>query len=124
MLSPIVRKSDQGPLATIALVALAAMALYWVTVGGPTGQMIEIDRVDPLEYQFLVDINQAEWPELAQLPAIGEILAQRIVATRKQRGPFTSADDLLEVPGIGPRKLARMNPYLLPIPDARSVAGN
>ncbi|NKX49713.1 helix-hairpin-helix domain-containing protein, partial [Arthrobacter deserti] len=49
-----------------------------------------------------VNINTATAEELAALPRIGPVLAQRIVDFRQQHGPFTSAQDLDAVPGIGP----------------------
>lgn len=58
-----------------------------------------------------VRINSASARELQQLPGIGPALAQRIVDTRS-RGRFTSADDLLRVPGIGKAKLAKLRNYV------------
>lgn len=58
-----------------------------------------------------VRINSASAGELQQLPGIGPALAQRIVETRN-RGRFTSADDLLRVPGIGKAKLAKLRAYV------------
>lgn len=58
-----------------------------------------------------VRINSASASELQQLPGIGPALAQRIVETRKG-GRFTSADDLLRVPGIGKAKLAKLRDYV------------
>lgn len=58
-----------------------------------------------------VRINSAGVSELQQLPGIGPALAQRIVETRKG-GRFTSADDLLRVPGIGKAKLAKLRDYV------------
>lgn len=58
-----------------------------------------------------VRINSASAGELQQLPGIGPALAQRIVETRN-RGRFTSADDLLRVPGIGKAKLAKLRDYV------------
>ena len=58
-----------------------------------------------------VHINSASARELQQLPGIGPALAQRIVETRKG-GRFTSADDLLRVPGIGKAKLAKLRDYV------------
>lgn len=58
-----------------------------------------------------VRINSASAGELQQLPGIGPALAQRIVETRN-RGRFTSADDLLRVPGIGKGKLAKLRAYV------------
>ena len=103
--------------------ALAGMAAYWVIEGGPRGQLIEIDRAEPLTARFLVDINAAGWPELAQLPEVGEVLAQRIVDSRLENGAFADHNDLLRVNGIGPLTLERMRPYLLPLPDQQDVAG-
>lgn len=58
-----------------------------------------------------VRINSASARELQQLPGIGPALAQRIVETRNS-GRFTSADDLLRVPGIGKAKLAKLRDYV------------
>lgn len=58
-----------------------------------------------------VRINSASAGELQQLPGIGPALAQRIVETRSS-GRFTSADDLLRVPGIGKAKLAKLRAYV------------
>ena len=58
-----------------------------------------------------VRINSAGVSELQQLPGIGPALAQRIVETRNS-GRFTSAEDLLRVPGIGKAKLAKLRDYV------------
>jgi competence protein ComEA len=99
------------------------MSVYWIAQGGPRGELIEIDRVEPLSAKFLVDINKAEWPELAELPEIGPTLAQRIVEMRATDGPYRDHDDLRRVRGIGPLTLERIRPYLLPIPARGAVAG-
>lgn len=60
----------------------------------------------------LVDVNRATMEELVRLPNIGPALAQRIVAYREQRGSFQSADELQEVPGIGPKTYASLQGYI------------
>jgi competence protein ComEA len=119
---PWLRVADQAAVAGLVLLALAGMATYWIVQGGLTGELIEIDRAGPLVAQFQVDINAATWPELAQVPEIGETLARRIVDARQNGGRFVDHADLMRVNGIGPRTLERMAPYLLPMPDRAEVA--
>lgn len=52
-----------------------------------------------------VNINTADVAVLAQLPGIGEVLAQRIVDYRKAHGSFTAIEQLTNVEGIGEGKL-------------------
>lgn len=67
-----------------------------------------------------VDVNRATWWELTTVRRIGEVTARKIVARReiirRQPGrpgpPFRSAADLDAVPGIGPKTIARIAPYL------------
>ncbi len=48
-----------------------------------------------------IDLNGATAAELTELPGIGPVLADRIVAYRSLHGPFHSVDDLKNVKGIG-----------------------
>lgn len=57
-----------------------------------------------------LDLNTADAAELDGLPGIGPVLAGRIVEHRRQHGRFRSIDELLSVPGIGPRLLERLRP--------------
>jgi competence protein ComEA len=115
---------DQAAVASLVLLALVGMGVYWIAHGGHRGELIEIDRAEPLSAQYLVDINAAAWPELAELPDIGETLARRIVESRQTAGPFGDHDALLRVNGIGPRTLDKLRPHLLPVPDQDAVAGD
>ena len=55
-----------------------------------------------------LNLNAASPEELAQLPGIGEELARRIVEYRESSGPFETAEQLMEVPGIGEGKFAAL----------------
>jgi competence ComEA-like helix-hairpin-helix protein len=55
-----------------------------------------------------LDLNRATPGDLQRLPGIGPALAADIVRVRERRGPFTAPDDLLAVPGMGPRRLERI----------------
>ncbi len=112
---PWIRRCDQRTVAALVAVVLVAMAVSWWAHGGPQRDLIEIDAAPERVASFRVDINRADWPELVQLPDVGETLARRIVAHREKVGPYRAPRDLLEVPGIGPKTLERMRPHLLPI---------
>lgn len=56
-----------------------------------------------------LDLNTADFDALVELSGVGPALAGRIVAYR-EGSPFTSVDDLLQVPGIGPTLLERLRP--------------
>ncbi len=118
----LLRRADQAAVAGLVACALGGMAVYWFAHGGHRGELIEIDRADPLTARYLVDVNKADWPEFAELPDVGETLARRIIESRAGAGPFGDHDDLLRVRGIGPRTLERLKPYLSPMPGQDSVA--
>ena len=59
-----------------------------------------------------LDLNRATAAALDGLPGIGPVLAGRIVERRLRAGPYRRAEDLLEVPGIGPRLLDRLRPLV------------
>lgn len=109
------RAYDQRTVAVLVLIGMAALSLCWLLAGGATGGLVDLDERASHPAEFRVDINAAGWPELAQLPGIGEKLARRIVESRERDGPFSSADDLRRVFGMGPKTLAKVRPYVLPI---------
>ncbi|PAE08922.1 hypothetical protein CHI12_03670 [Terribacillus saccharophilus] len=55
-----------------------------------------------------ININQADSNELTELNGIGEAKAQAIITFREENGPFTSIEQLTEVPGIGEKSLENM----------------
>jgi competence protein ComEA len=107
-------RADHAAAVVLISVALAAIAGYWFARGGGQGKWIEVDRAAPKIALFQVDVNRADWVELAMLPGIGETLARRIVEWREQNGEFQSVEQLSQVQGIGAKKLAAIRPYLLP----------
>jgi competence protein ComEA len=64
--------------------------------------------VGPSDEDGSISLNQADASALEDLPGVGPVLAERIVAYREANGPFEEIEDLLEVPGIGEAKLASM----------------
>ena len=59
-----------------------------------------------------INLNTAEPDELATLPRVGTVLAQRIVDWRTQHGRFQRVEELDAVEGIGPKLLAALLPLV------------
>lgn len=55
-----------------------------------------------------VNLNTATAEELDTLPGVGPVTAEAIVAWRTANGQFTSVDQLGDVDGIGPARLAKL----------------
>ena len=53
----------------------------------------------------ILNINTATSDQIQMLPGIGPVLAERIVAYRDTYGPFDSLGELMNVSGIGEKKL-------------------
>lgn len=81
------------------------------TVLGGVFSSENVGSETPLNWK--VDLNSATDAELRQLPGVGEVLAERIVRYREENGPFTAAEDLLQVEGIGESKLEGMKDMIV-----------
>jgi comEA protein len=81
-----------------------------VVTGTPEAQALRV-RADSImlirdqQAKAPIDINTASASELERLDGIGPVLAQRIVEYRRANGPFRALEELMDVPGIGPKKL-------------------
>ena len=47
-----------------------------------------------------INLNTADVSQLTTLTGVGESKALAIIAYREENGPFTSAEDIMNVPGI------------------------
>lgn len=55
-----------------------------------------------------MDLNTATSKQLQQINHIGPVIAAKIIAAR----PYQSVQDLLKIPGIGPKTLEAIAPYV------------
>jgi competence protein ComEA len=60
-----------------------------------------------------INLNQATAQQLTALPGVGPKLAERIVDYRQKQGGFHSAQELLNVQGIGEKNLAKLQPFVV-----------
>lgn len=75
----------------------------------PNGEGVEERRVS---------INEATLESLQQAPGIGPALAQAILDAREEIGSFAFWEELLDVPGIGQKRLDALAEYFYcPLPD-------
>ena len=56
----------------------------------------------------LINLNSATSAQLDTLPGVGPSTAKAIISYRNRKGPFGKVEDLLNVPGIGPAKVAAL----------------
>jgi len=61
-----------------------------------------------------VGLNAATLEQLQTLDGVGPATAEKIVAWRTEHGGFRSVDDLGQVPGIGPKRLAALREHVQP----------
>jgi competence protein ComEA len=61
-----------------------------------------------------ISLNTATAEQLDTLDGVGPATAQKILAWRRDHGGFRSVDDLGQVPGIGPKKLAALRGRVQP----------
>ncbi len=59
-----------------------------------------------------VGLNKASASELESLPGIGPAIAARILAYRSEQGKFKEVSELLNVKGIGEKKLAQLREHV------------
>lgn len=105
-------RGDLRFLAVTGALLLGLSGVHWALLSGFGQREIEVHRLPERRFEFQVDVNRATWVEWMQLEGIGELTARKIVADREQRGPFRSVDEVVRVPGIGVKTLARIRDYL------------
>ena len=111
----LLRSRDQTAVAFLLVISFLGAVFFFAHKAYRERGFVDIDRVQPSSAQYLVDINSAEWPEIANLPGIGPKLANAIVDFRAENGRYHNHDQLIEVSGIGPAKLENLRQFLAPI---------
>ena len=71
----------------------------------PSSQTLSVD-------DSIININTATSSELQRLDGIGEAYAKRIIEYREANGGFDSIDELINVKGIGEKRLENIRPFI------------
>lgn len=78
-----------------------------------TETIAKTEKTTVVQASFPLNINTATKEELMQIRGIGETYASRIITYREENGPFQSVDDLLDINGIGEKRLEAWREYLV-----------
>lgn len=84
---------------TVTLAVPAQMQTAPTTAATAAAETVPEETVS-----FPVNINTADADTLTALPGIGRVLAERIVAYRRQNGSFRAIEEITKVEGIGEKK--------------------
>ena len=114
-------RREQATMAAILIICVIAMGFYFWHRNIVENGLIDVDRAPPVELKYLVNINDAPWPAIANLPGIGKTLAQEIVEYRDEIGTFDNIDDIKNIRGIGDSKLDGIREFIAPIGQASKV---
>ena len=79
-----------------------------VTTAAAPPLVINTEPTEPA----IININTATVEDLQRLPGIGPMLAERIIAYRQENGPFKIPGELMNVSGIGEKKLEEIWDYI------------
>jgi competence ComEA-like helix-hairpin-helix protein len=109
---PWLTSGDRLTLGVAIAALLAALSVHVALrrgVGRPPARL----TTGPALRHNRIDINAAEWWQLQALYGIGPTRARDIVTYRQAHGGFESVDALTNVPGIGPKTVDRLRPFLV-----------
>jgi comEA protein len=57
-------------------------------------------------------LNKATQADLERIPGVGAVTALRILSYRDLNGGFRTVEELMNVKGIGPKKMQKIRPYI------------
>jgi competence ComEA-like helix-hairpin-helix protein len=128
----------QGLAINVLMLAVTVGVLYWAAERGPdsesaqavallsqagsappeSGKPVSVGAASVSSsrsgrpVRFPLDLNSARMEDLAELPGIGEKLAERLVEYRRSHGGFRSVEDLRKVQGVGEKRMERLRPLV------------
>jgi len=110
-----------------AIVLVFAITLIFLSIkGGKSlcmGSAVTVEELETRwtgEYKLFlpgaigaININTANQETLESLPGVGKKLAKEIITYREKNGLFHGTEEMINVPGIGIKKLNAMKEYII-----------
>jgi competence ComEA-like helix-hairpin-helix protein len=100
-----------GPITSTSLALL--LLLSGIDCGRLPRSNVTPQNLRTTEAPFRININTAAAQELEQLPGVGKVIAERIVAYREQYGRFRRPEELLMVNGISDKKFRELQALIV-----------
>jgi competence protein ComEA len=100
--------ASAAPPATAEPDAGAAPETETGTPETPAGPPVITETEDEAAVWQPINLNRATAEELTDLPGIGPVLAERIIAWRTEHGGFSDPSQLMEISGIGEKRYAQL----------------
>jgi competence protein ComEA len=74
-------------------------------------QSAKAGRVGGKHPDHPIDLSSSSFAQLEELPGVGQSMAEKLMEYRLQHGHL-SFNDLRAIPGLGPKKLAKLKPWV------------
>ncbi len=105
-------RQERMVLFSLALVFLFGISFNIVFKKNPgLGQIIAVLDNDTLYRRM--DVNTASYAEIVNCPNIGPAIAGRIIAYRRDKGPFRDLEELKTIAGIGENHFQNIAKFLI-----------
>ncbi len=112
----------------LVLISLAFICLFGVTFHFTLKTFPGINHLinvmDSGRLYHRIDINTATPQELEKIPYIGPAIAERIIAYRRERGPFTEIAQIQSVKGINRTNYQTISKFIKVLPPKSSKAAD
>jgi uncharacterized protein len=104
----------QNPLAELVKIdpQHVGVGLYQHDVQGKAHKTFLEGVIESCVNHVGVDVNEASAPLLARVAGFNPLIARAIIEYRQQHGPFRTLEQLAQVPGVGPDRLAQAAGFL------------
>lgn len=111
------RANDQITISLLVGLGALGVAIGFANIAWNKGGLVQIESMPQNVQSFRVDLNEADWTEIAALPTMGEVMAKRVVAFRESNGQIDSLASLAQIHGIGPKTIAKIEPFIAEFPQ-------